>query len=285
MKIKKSFLLLLITAAQIFAQQNDFPKISLPDFKDLKITRESYFDGSALWGYINGGADIFLEYGFDKLMLQEIEWQNFKFKIELYRMNDPKSAFGIYSVSHYKCERGDSTAKFICITPYQIQSAVGKYYVNIINSNGSEKEQKLSLKIFQKIFALVETDSLTLLEFFRKLHLAEEHNSIKYMKGPLGIQNGLYEWYDRFENLSGYEIFVMPAAAGTISLITFNNEADTKTFLYNYGIETLHDKIYYPKSENGNSTIAKLISAKEIIFAESESKLEDLEEFVKKILQ
>lgn len=271
-------------ALQIFAQQNDFPKLSFPDFKDFKITRESYFDGSALWGYINGGADIFLEYGFDKLMLQEIEWQNFRFKLELYRMNDAKSAFGIYSVSHYKCERSDSTAKFTCITPYQIQSANGKYYVNVINTNGSENEQELSLKIFQKIFALVETDSLTLPEFFRKPHLAEEHNSIKYMKGPLGIQNGLYEWYDRFENLSGYEIFVIPAATGTISLITFNNETDTKTFLYNCGIEATHDKIYYTKSENGNSMIVKLISAKEIIFAESNGGFEVLEEIMKKIL-
>lgn len=78
------YLLVSTSPAQI---NNDFPKLVESDFPGSRITREQIFDGGGLWGYINGGADLFLEYGFDKLFLQEIEIDTYRFKIEFYKMN------------------------------------------------------------------------------------------------------------------------------------------------------------------------------------------------------
>ncbi|MBM4172719.1 MAG: hypothetical protein FJ214_12680, partial [Ignavibacteria bacterium] len=130
---RKIFLFLIIASSVINSQEAPFPFLTTSDFPDFKIIRKESFDGDALWGYINGGADIFLEYGFDNLFLQEIELKNHVFKIELYKMINPNSAFGIYSVSHFKCDNKSDKINLTCITPYQIQCAAGDYYISIIN--------------------------------------------------------------------------------------------------------------------------------------------------------
>ncbi|MDD5696149.1 MAG: hypothetical protein PHD61_12700, partial [Bacteroidales bacterium] len=44
------------------------------DNEDLgrEVLNTSIFEGSGLWGYIDGGADIYMEYGFDRVYVQDI---------------------------------------------------------------------------------------------------------------------------------------------------------------------------------------------------------------------
>ncbi len=37
----------------------------------LKIEKESLYDGTSLYGYIDGGSTLYFEYGFDQLVVQE----------------------------------------------------------------------------------------------------------------------------------------------------------------------------------------------------------------------
>ncbi len=272
----------------MFAQPvNDFPKLSESDFPGSQITREQLFDGGGLWGYIDGGADIFLEYGFDKLLLQEITFEQYKIKIEFYRMNNINSAYGIFSVSHYKCNWKDSSLKYNCITPYQIQTAIGPYYISIINKNGSEKEQSISKMIWSKLISKIPKDEFTPPSFLINKELLPHLETMKYFNGKLGLQNGFYDWYDRFENFYGYEIFLLPFETGNaavyISQINFNSEVDADIFLNNLSI-TLQPGVQYSKGENNSiSYIVKMISPKEMIFIESSLNMYDMEEAVKKL--
>ena len=154
MKIIRALIFIGVFTFPLFAQsEKPFPAIVESNIPGGTITRTNYYNGDALWGLIDGGADLYLEYGFDKLLLQEIEWRGIKFRIEFYRMNDEKSAFGIYSVSQYKCDKNDILTKFICITPYQIQSALGKIYVSVANDKGNNEAEKLSLQLFNNILS------------------------------------------------------------------------------------------------------------------------------------
>lgn len=150
MKVITNIFFFVVLITSTVAQTSNFPKLTKDDLPGIKIIREQTYDGSSLWGYINGGADIFLEFGFDKLLLQEVDINGLNFKIEIYKMNSPASAFGIYSVSHYKCEEKIKSVKYSCITQYQIQCAMNCYYISIINANGSNEEQAASNKIFGK---------------------------------------------------------------------------------------------------------------------------------------
>lgn len=49
-----------------------------------------------LFNYIDGGAEIFLEFGFDRLLVQEYRKRNSELVLELYQMESPESALGIY---------------------------------------------------------------------------------------------------------------------------------------------------------------------------------------------
>lgn len=279
------FLLMVIT---LNAQVKDFPKLTEGEIPGLKITREQTFDGNSLWGYINGGADIFLEYGFNNLLLQEIEVNHNKLKIEIYRMTDPYAAFGIYSVSHYKCEEKYQSLKFSCVTQYQIQCAIGEYYISIINTNGSKDEQELSKRVFDIIISKIRSDEVTLPDIFKNSLLKQNIEQIKYFGGILGVQNGLSEWYDYFDKFEGYEIFVLPTklfgSAINVAQIKFRSSSDAKLFLANVGIETGDIEKITEKITNDSGRFVKMLNETTMIFVESYSDGAEIKELIKKIL-
>ncbi|MDQ7818551.1 MAG: hypothetical protein RDU14_16110 [Melioribacteraceae bacterium] len=287
MKQIKFALMLFVFNCLLFSQEADFPKLLESDFPGLKITREQYFDGNSLWGYINGGADIFLEYGFDKLLLQEVEINGLTFKIEFYKMINQQSAFGIYSVSHYKCDEKSIATKHNCITQYQVQCAIGDYYISIINSNGSKKEQELSIEIFEKVVSKISGGEFELPEIFHNKLFDGSRDQIKYFKGILGVQNGLIEWYDYFEKFENYEIYYFPFLYNSKSInfahVRFGTKADLNIFLSNWGIKADNIERIAKKELNGIIRFIKILNETTVIFFESNSNSADINEIIKQI--
>ena len=64
---------LFILSCNYLQAQSDIPRVTLSDIPGGVILRSEQFDGNSLWGYIDGGADIYLEYGFEKVRVEEIE--------------------------------------------------------------------------------------------------------------------------------------------------------------------------------------------------------------------
>jgi hypothetical protein len=56
----------------------------------------SEFQGGNLFNYIDGGAEIFLEFGFGRLLVQDYKKGNSEIVLELFEMESPESALGIY---------------------------------------------------------------------------------------------------------------------------------------------------------------------------------------------
>ncbi|HOI29329.1 MAG TPA: hypothetical protein PLZ15_06150 [Melioribacteraceae bacterium] len=288
--MKKLIAACIILTVNIAALSTDnFPKLNGSEIPGAKITREQIFDGSGLWGYINGGADIFLEYGFENLLLQEIEIANQRFKVEFYRMNSPESAFGIYSASHYRCGRRSAKLKFNCMTDYQIQFAKGNYYVSIINMKGTAEEQKISGDIFDIIISKIDAPEFVVPQFFAKSNLLPVMETLKHFKGILGIQNGVPEWYDYFEKYDGYGIYLLPVEAGAVivntALVKFKKENDADNFIK--GLKgTVETAGGYKKISDGNiSRIVKRINGTEVIFMEGSLDIKEMEKLAVKILQ
>lgn len=230
------FLLVFGSALNIFAQSDsDFPALTEADIPDGKIVRAEYFPGDALWGIIDGGADIYLEYGFDKLLLQEIEWKKTNFRVEFYRMTDPVSAFGIYSVSHFKCSSRDTISKYVCITPFQVQCALGRFYVSIANDKGSKEAEQLTIKLFEKVLSRSKESLFEIPQRFRLEEFALQMKSLKIIKGALGFQNGFPSWSDKFESFGKYIVYLLPSESGDnysySAIIKFASNTDMKKFI------------------------------------------------------
>jgi hypothetical protein len=288
MKIITNIFFFLLLIISINAQVNELPKLTANDLPGMIITREQTFDGSSLWGYINGGADIFLEYGFDKLLLQEIKIDGLNIKVEIYKMNNPASAFGIYSVSHYKCEDKIKSFAYSCFTQYQIQCAIDCYYISIINANGSKEEVEASKKIFNQVINKISGDDFSLPQLFKNKLLSEQKDQIKYFKGILGVQNGMMEWYDYFDGLGEFEIYLLPAkldnAEVNIAQIRFYSGSDVNNFLKRTGVE-INSSTKYSISENGNkSLLVKMLNNNEMIFVEGNNDSNKLIDWIKQIL-
>ncbi len=255
---KLVYLFILIFSVLSRAQTDgDFPALTGNDIPTGKIIRASYFGGDALWGIIDGGADIYLEYGFDKLLLQEVEWKKVNFRIEFYRMTDPTAAYGIYSVSHFKCSKSDTLSKYVCITPFQVQSALGRFYVSIANDKGTKEARELTTKLFEIVLSKSKETLFQIPDKFNKVEFDKLLKNLKVIKGALGFQNGFPTWSEKFESFSNYIVNLLPEElekkSSYYSLIKFITEADLKNFV----------------SKNSMLGKCKVVSEKELLYYES----------------
>jgi hypothetical protein len=98
------------------------------------------FIGSDLFNYIDGGAELFREFGFKELLVQGYRQQDNEIVLEVYQMDSPEAALGIYLL---KC--GDETpiekiAARNSGNKYQFTIVKGSYFILV---NSFAKDEKL----------------------------------------------------------------------------------------------------------------------------------------------
>jgi len=198
---------------------------SLPGIE--KITTR-HFDYDGLWGYINGGADLYFEYGFKGVTVQDIKINGSDFKVDIYHMKSPEAAYGIYSVSRFRCLHSNLLNKNDCATGYQYIAAKGNYFLSIANNTGSELDQEKSLKIAGKYLDQIDEGGLQIPSIFSHSMFDQSIDNMKLIFGPLGMQNGFAHWDGLFGGFNDYEAWVIPMevndARFNIGFIKFENE-------------------------------------------------------------
>jgi len=96
------------------------------------------FTKADLYGYINGGAELFLEFGFDQLTLQKYSNGAKVIAVEIYRMVDPAASTGIYLMKCGKEARDPSFKERHTLNRHQLMFVRSRYYVTINNLSGAE---------------------------------------------------------------------------------------------------------------------------------------------------
>lgn len=200
------FMALLLYGYHSISQE--IPEIIQEDIPAMSITRNQVFDGSSLWGYMNGGADIYLEYGFDKLRVEEFSGEGENIKLELFKMHDPLSAFGIYSIKTYKCKESEVLTSPDCLNAYQYQLLYGDYYFQIINESGSVKAGQFMKQIAEILLKRLEKYELFLPLKFLTDSLEFSLNEIKMIKGELGIQNNASSLANYLKGITEYQVYI-----------------------------------------------------------------------------
>ncbi|GET21359.1 DUF6599 family protein [Prolixibacter denitrificans] len=195
------------------------------EFPGLKATETKTYDGGSLWGYMDGGADLYLEYGFQKLTSQAVTCNDITFQVDIFEMNNPLSAFGIYSVNRFRCRVGsDTLVSNDCLNAYQYQIVAGKYYINIVNQVGSSKATETSLQIGQ-VFEqkLKEQPEVTFPNEIKKNLSADNRMKLKLMMGRLGVQNGYSSWADFLSGWEHYQLWMLPVQGKNLLVLTWNS--------------------------------------------------------------
>jgi len=158
----------------------------------IKKGEPMVFRGDNLFEHINGGADIYFEYGFVTLIVQQYAKDDKNVTIEIYHMGDPSGAFGIYSYNRHPTLSpvevgGDGT-----IHPNGILFWQDRYYVDFrqFGTNTILESDFLALakSIEKSIGATAEAPVL--------MKLLPEQNMVArsavFARGRLGISNKVY---------------------------------------------------------------------------------------------
>jgi hypothetical protein len=238
-------------------QAEQYLSIDKSDLPDGSIHAARSFTGESLFGYINGGAELYLEYGFASLWVADIELMGGMYKTEIYRMNGAEEAFGIFSISRYKCLDRPPLSPFTCYNKYQLQVCAGEYYISIINSNGSQTDSLASVTIAESIVRKIKEPSVDLSGYLPGWPEESVNNTAVLARGKLGVMNGSPDWEDYFNGIADYSLVIFSENEKTILSVKFeNHDALTKfTSLHNWRIE---DITYKPEQQAGGELVSKL---------------------------
>ncbi len=224
------FSILLLALTDAVAQlPDDFPVIDKNDLPGAKLTSSKVFNGTSLFGYIDGGAELYLEYGFIMASVTEINYMNGIYKAEIYKMTGPEEAFGIYSVSRFRCKSVQGLSGTSCQSKYQLQICRGQFYISIINRTGTRNDSIASVLIGKSITGRISGDDADLSNFFPDVDDSLLKSGCFLAKGRIGIVNGSPDLEDLFIDYSGYTAVIYKNDRTNIS-VRFNNAESCRKF-------------------------------------------------------
>ena len=205
-----TILALLVAALAIsLAQEKGLPQLSPTEVPLLEIDTTRVFTGKALYGYIDGGAELYLEYGFDRVIAQEVRLRGEPYRVEVFRMADPPAALGIFTVSrgHGYCAQLDSLSRFSCSTSYSVQWARSNYFVRVANSSGSPAAQAGGIQLACLISKKIPGDQMEIPAIVAAA--GESPGALLFVRGVLGMQNGFDDWSSLVDGLEGFEAYLV----------------------------------------------------------------------------
>ncbi|MCP5105069.1 MAG: hypothetical protein GY950_16900 [bacterium] len=200
----------------------------LPQPGDLKGWEASgkpeVVKGDDLFLMINGGAEVYHEYGFKQAAAQGFKNKNGKaFNLEIYEMKDAAAAYGIYTFKTGDSGKTLTVGDEGLLEEYYLNLWKGNFLVTVIGFD-SEKETLGGIMAAAKVVAAkIKTGA-------RKPGLSAmlpgKASGIKYLKGNLALYNQ-YEFDSR--DIFGLKQGLM-ADYGDFRLFIFKyeNEADCK---------------------------------------------------------
>jgi hypothetical protein len=196
-----SLIVLMLIAPCIRGQEIEklLPEIS--DLKGWKMTaKPEVFVGDNLFSLIDGGADLYLEYGFDRVISAHYAdpSQN-SIQVEIYKMLDSDAAYGIFSISQQAVEWSKQYGNLSAIKDEYISFWKSEYYVILSWSSRQHLDkpllEKLANLILEKIPEDVESPELV-----RTFQDIDPLNKIIFLKGNLGLSNFYYfDYKDLFK--------------------------------------------------------------------------------------
>lgn len=242
MRLFKLVLLILLAGAAFAQQTPALDPASIPGFVPVNVRQ---FGNEELWGYINGGADLYLEYGFEEIHVFDVKASNLDYKADLYCMKSAAAAYGIYSIARFRCRTSGTLTHHDCLTPYQYIAAKGKYYLSVSNPAGNAEGEQGMLAIAANLLNQLPEEEAEVPALFKVEFQDSDLRDLKLVTGRLGIQNGFVRWDAPFGDLSSYEAWILNVKTDGkpyyVAEVRFNDEADREKFMQQNGFTGLTD--------------------------------------------
>ena len=183
----------------IFGAQNlacqDIEKL-MPSLSELDgwkfTTNPQVYIGDNLFSLIDGGADLYLEYGFTQVVsAQYADPTSNNIQVEIYEMIDAPSAYGIFSITQQAAEWSKQYGNLSAVNQDYISLWKNKYYVVLSWSSKQHLDEPLMAKLANLIVQKIpdEGNYPNLMQSFQE---ADPGKKVIYLKGNLALSNFYY---------------------------------------------------------------------------------------------
>ena len=144
------------------------------------------YNGAELYGLIDGGAEAFLELGFERTTLQRYRFAGQEITLELYRMSDAAAALGIYLARCGRETPDPALAARHTVGRLQLQLVRGTLYAAATGEAPAEGLRAALLGLAGAAVATVAADAADPLAALPRDGLVA--SSERLIRGPFGLQ-------------------------------------------------------------------------------------------------
>ncbi len=154
----------------------------------VKADKPETYLKTDLFNYIDGGAEVFLEFGFAKLTVQIYALDMFELTLEVYEMETPESALGIYLLKAGKETPVKGIAARNTGDRYQVTLLRDRWFVHVNNADGLPGAVPAMSVLANKLLATIpEGKRVTLLDALPPKNLIA--GSGRIFRGPYALQS------------------------------------------------------------------------------------------------
>jgi len=176
------------------------------------------YEQRQLYEYINGGAEIFHEYGFNRVLTQSYMYNDELIIVDIYEMENTKAAFGIYSIQRDPnmptLDFGDDCTQ----SDFHVAFWQDCFYVVIIGDKSDITTKKILINFAQSISKHIGKTSMQpeIIDHLPKHNILP--GSAGYLKGLLGLNTQLYLGQKNILGINGDKV------EGAFAIYQINND-------------------------------------------------------------
>jgi hypothetical protein len=239
MRLLVAMLAAMAVAFPVAAQGVDVPHLKTGDIPGLVVTQTGHFSGNALFGYMDGGAELYREFGFVDLTVQEMQVGDHQLLLELFCMRDSLAAFGVFSVFRGECAGEDTFTEYWCKSVGQVLGARGRYFFRVQRVTGESGGVGIADAVGRHFLHLLPDSGFVILPWCPTSPRSQTwQRKAMLIRGPLGLQNSFPDWMDALEP-GGYSTITIvpwtlgetPATVGWIQCASENAATTLERFI------------------------------------------------------
>jgi hypothetical protein len=262
------------------AEQNLFPQGDM--FSGWEIVKNSTFTGDALYGHIDGGAELFFEFGFVKVDVRIVKptGSDDEMTIEIYQMADADAALGLFLIKSANLEPDQRLPVPNLVNNYQVSYIKGDYYILISSAAGTEPLKEKMVQFGETIAAKLPEKAQSNFDVLPAA--GRVPGSERLLRGPLALQTifplgehqMLWQGLEKGQRLNAYAADYKISEGDIFSYIICQYPDPNASGIAMEAIKTGHDPYLETVTNEENRLILKDWNGLYTIVIRDKSKIE-----------
>ncbi len=147
------------------------------------------YDGDQLYLYMDGGAEIYKEYGFSEVMAQDYGKGGRTISLEIFKMASPSAAYGIFTLKRSGRGKILGIGSADSLEDNYLYLWKGRYFVTVSGMQSDDETSSGILAVAKGIAERIKEEAgpPSLVAALPRRGLIDQ--SVKYIKGQLGLFN------------------------------------------------------------------------------------------------